>query len=165
MAKKGDTFLLHGLLPHTASFNHLHYARVITNPHVTLKEPYNLNRADGDYVGLFHCLSSYYKLTVLQSLLEKVILRALDRISIPDYKPMRDRMFWYPRHWTFKEDKIRDELKSMITAAKAKGLDEKAVDSIWLQGEEARRDFDRRNGMLLPINKETGLHRMQHAIN
>ena len=50
VAKKGDTFLLHGLLPHTASFNRLHYARVITNPHVTLKEEYNLNRPDGDYV-------------------------------------------------------------------------------------------------------------------
>jgi hypothetical protein len=30
----------------------MHYARVITNPHVNLKEPYNLNRADGDYVRL-----------------------------------------------------------------------------------------------------------------
>jgi hypothetical protein len=52
VAKQGDVFILHGLLPHVASFNHLHYARVITNPHVTLKEPYNLNRPDGDYVSL-----------------------------------------------------------------------------------------------------------------
>ena len=40
----GDVFITHGLIPHTATPNHLHYARVITNPHV------NLNRADGDYV-------------------------------------------------------------------------------------------------------------------
>lgn len=52
VAKKGDVFIMHGLLPHVASFNHLHYARVITNPHVVLKDPYNLNRPDGDYVSL-----------------------------------------------------------------------------------------------------------------
>lgn len=52
VAKKGDVFILHGLLPHVAGFNFLHYARVITNPHVTLKDPYSLNRPDGDYVSL-----------------------------------------------------------------------------------------------------------------
>ena len=55
-AKAGDAFILHGFLPHTNSYNYKHYARVITNPHVTLKEPYNLNRGpgDGDYVSLNH---------------------------------------------------------------------------------------------------------------
>lgn len=50
VAKKGDVILLHGLLPHTASPNFLHYARVISNPHVSLHSPYNLNREDGNYV-------------------------------------------------------------------------------------------------------------------
>ena len=49
-AKKGDVFLLHGLLPHVTSPNHLHYARVISNPHVSLRSPYNFNRLDGKYV-------------------------------------------------------------------------------------------------------------------
>lgn len=49
-AKAGDVFITHGLLPHAHTPNHLHYARVITNPHVNLKEPFNLNRPDGDYV-------------------------------------------------------------------------------------------------------------------
>lgn len=49
-ANKGDVILLHGLLPHMASPNFLHYARVISNPHVALHRPYNLNRNDGDYV-------------------------------------------------------------------------------------------------------------------
>jgi len=40
------------MLPHAAGPNHLHYARVITNPHVCLAEPFNLNREDGDYVSL-----------------------------------------------------------------------------------------------------------------
>lgn len=49
-AKAGDIFITHGLLPHAHTPNHLHYARVITNPHVNMHEPFNLNRADGDYV-------------------------------------------------------------------------------------------------------------------
>lgn len=51
-AKAGDIFLLHGLLPHTQSKNYLHYARAITNPHVNMHEPFDLNRADGDYVSV-----------------------------------------------------------------------------------------------------------------
>jgi hypothetical protein len=73
-------------------------------------------------------------------------------------------MYWYPRNWTFKEKKITDELDAMIAAAKAKGLGESAVDSIWLQGEQASTDFDRRNGMLLPVHEEAGLELKQHTI-
>ena len=36
--------------PHTHGVNHLHFARVITNPHVNMTDPFNLNRPDGDYV-------------------------------------------------------------------------------------------------------------------
>ena len=43
-------FITHSFLLHTQTPNYLHYARVIANPHVNLREPYNLNRADGDYV-------------------------------------------------------------------------------------------------------------------
>ncbi len=50
VAKAGDVFITHGLLPHTNGQNLLHYARVITNPHVNLIEPFNLSREDGDYV-------------------------------------------------------------------------------------------------------------------
>jgi len=50
VAKKGDVFVTHGMLPHSHAPNHKHYARVITNPHVNLREPFNLNRPDGDYV-------------------------------------------------------------------------------------------------------------------
>jgi hypothetical protein len=73
-------------------------------------------------------------------------------------------MYWYPRNWTFKEKKIGRELDAMIAAAKAKGLNESAVDSIWLQGEQARKDFDRRNGMLLSVHEEAGLELKQHTI-
>jgi hypothetical protein len=73
-------------------------------------------------------------------------------------------MFWYPRNWTYKEAKIRDELDAMIAAAKSKGLDEKAVDSIWLKGEQARKEFDLRNGLLLPMHKEAGFELKQQEI-
>jgi hypothetical protein len=49
-AKAGDVILLHGLLPHTNSVNYRNYARVITNPHATLRKPYDLDRSDGEYV-------------------------------------------------------------------------------------------------------------------
>lgn len=52
----------------------------------------------------------------------------------------------------------------MIAAAKAKGLSEEAVDSIWLQGKQARKDFDERNGLLLPKHEEAGLELNQHTI-
>lgn len=49
-AKAGDVFITHGMIPHAATTNKLNYARVITNPHVNMCVPFNLNREDGDYV-------------------------------------------------------------------------------------------------------------------
>ena len=51
----------------------------------------------------------------------------------------------------------------MIAAAKAKGLDENAVDSIYRRrGTKEFEDFERRNGFKLPINDATGLLMVQH---
>jgi hypothetical protein len=49
-AKAGDVIITHALLPHAHTPNRLWYARIITNPHVSLVEPWNLNRPEGDYV-------------------------------------------------------------------------------------------------------------------
>jgi len=144
-AKKGDIFLLHGLLPHCNSYNYRHYARVISNPHVCLREPYNLNRPDGNY-----------------TLCEQVILRNLGRNSVPEFKPTRERMAWYPRNAGFKQAKVQEELKRMIDAAKAKGLDESSVDSLFLKGDEAIKEFKHRNGFDLPINP-SGCLMVQHG--
>ncbi|KAK1708756.1 hypothetical protein BDP67DRAFT_580867 [Colletotrichum lupini] len=113
-AKKGDVFILHGLVPHTANYNSHHYVRVITNTHVTLKDQLHLDRPDKNY-----------------TLAEQVILLALDRESIPEFKPTRERKFWYPRNFCFKEKRIEDELKAMKDAAAAEGLDPSNIDSIW----------------------------------
>jgi hypothetical protein len=73
-------------------------------------------------------------------------------------------MYWYPRNWTYKEAKLRDELDAMIAVAKAKGLDEKSIDSIWLKGEQAKKDFEERNGLLLPVHEEAGFELIQQKI-
>ncbi|CZR53657.1 uncharacterized protein PAC_03537 [Phialocephala subalpina] len=44
--KCGDVVLMHPLMMHSASRNSLHVPRVITNPCVRLKEPFNFNRED-----------------------------------------------------------------------------------------------------------------------
>jgi len=136
-AKAGDVFITHGFLPHCHAPNHLPYARVITNPHVNLKEPWNLNREDGDY-----------------TLCEQVILRALNRTSIPEYKPTRPREVSYPRTAYFKRNRVPDELERMVAAARAKGLGLESVDSVYLRGEAAILEHDRRNG----YDKPVGVH-------
>lgn len=42
----GDVVLMHPLMLHSASKNYLRIPRVITNPPVSLKEPFNFNRKD-----------------------------------------------------------------------------------------------------------------------
>ncbi|KAF8749782.1 hypothetical protein RHS01_09814 [Rhizoctonia solani] len=44
--ERGDVILLHPLLLHSASKNHTRSIRFITNPPVSLKEPFNFNRSD-----------------------------------------------------------------------------------------------------------------------
>lgn len=60
----GDVFLLHPLMLHSATPNPLRQIRIITNPPVSLNEPFELNRPDGDY-----------------SLVEQTTLRALGKDS------------------------------------------------------------------------------------
>lgn len=45
----GDVFLLHPLMLHSASNNKLRELRIITNPPVSLKEPFQFQREDGAY--------------------------------------------------------------------------------------------------------------------
>jgi len=45
----GDVYFLHPFMLHSASRNLLREVRIITNPPVALKEPFNYNRPDGNY--------------------------------------------------------------------------------------------------------------------
>lgn len=47
--KAGDVYFIHPFMPHSVSNNALRHLRVINNPGVTLKEPFNFDRADGTY--------------------------------------------------------------------------------------------------------------------
>ncbi|ORX34511.1 hypothetical protein BD324DRAFT_636193 [Kockovaella imperatae] len=46
--KKGDVILLHPLMLHTASRNHLRAVRVITNPPISLTEPFKFKRSSSE---------------------------------------------------------------------------------------------------------------------
>ncbi|KAH6679636.1 hypothetical protein B0J14DRAFT_504590 [Halenospora varia] len=45
----GDVYLMHPFMLHSASMNYLRIPRIITNPPVSLKEPFKLWREDGNY--------------------------------------------------------------------------------------------------------------------
>lgn len=73
--KCGDVVLLHPLMAHSASRNALHVPRVITNPFVCLKAPFNFNRKDP---------RNY-------SLVELKTLKELGVRSLPDWKIKGER--------------------------------------------------------------------------
>ncbi|EJU00396.1 hypothetical protein DACRYDRAFT_23289 [Dacryopinax primogenitus] len=116
--KAGDTFIMHSYLPHTNGPNHLRTPRIITNPHVTLKEPFNLDRADpSDY-----------------SLIEQVILSRLGRERIPEAEyrdPNSPRLKYRARNFRQREAKREVEIARLEADAQAKGLE---VDSMWVKG-------------------------------
>lgn len=71
---------------------------------------------------------------------------------MPEYIPTRERIKFYPRTAYFKRERVPEELKRMIADAEARGLDASAVDSVYLRGEEAVKEHERRNG----YDKEIG---------
>lgn len=70
----GDVYLLHPLMLHSASNNQLRNVRVITNPPVSIKEPFCFDREDGDY-----------------SLVERKTMRALGKERLEDWKILGER--------------------------------------------------------------------------
>ncbi|WWC58909.1 uncharacterized protein I303_101454 [Kwoniella dejecticola CBS 10117] len=128
VGKKGDLFITHQLLPHSHAPNYRRYARVITNPHINMRENHNLDRADGDY-----------------NLCEQVILKALGRDHV-SFTPTRDRLIQYPRTAFFKVARVKEELARMQADFEAKGLDPESVDSVYLRGENAVQEHKKRNG-------------------
>ncbi|KZO99822.1 hypothetical protein CALVIDRAFT_525340 [Calocera viscosa TUFC12733] len=114
VANKGDVFLLHGHLPHCVGKNYIRAPRIITNPHCNGHIPYNFNREDPEDF----------------SLVEKVILRALGKERLPDWKNTRERKEWYPRNYICKGSRIPLERERMIAAKVAEGGREEDVDSI-----------------------------------
>jgi len=70
----GDVYLLHPLMLHSASNNQLRKVRVITNPPVSIKEPFCFDREDGDY-----------------SLVERKTMRALGKERLEGWRIQGER--------------------------------------------------------------------------
>ncbi|KAJ2920218.1 hypothetical protein MD484_g83, partial [Candolleomyces efflorescens] len=94
----GDVVLMHPLMMHSASKNYLRIPRVITNPPVALKEPFNFNRDDpAEY-----------------SLVERKTLRALG-VEKLDFKPTTERRRIVPARVLIQQ-KMLEEEKSRLEA-------------------------------------------------
>ncbi|EED81036.1 predicted protein [Postia placenta Mad-698-R] len=98
----GDVVLMHPLMLHSASKNHLREARVITNPPVSLREPFNFAREDPEEY----------------SLVELKTLKALgvDRF---EFKPTTERRRVTPRRVLLQQKMLEEEKKRLEGLAKA----------------------------------------------
>lgn len=88
----GDVYLLHPLMLHSASNNQLRNVRVITNPPVSVKEPFVFDREDGDY-----------------SVVEKKTLAALRRERLEGWKIAAERQRVVPERVRIQEEMKRKE--------------------------------------------------------
>ncbi|KAF4634426.1 hypothetical protein G7Y89_g3671 [Cudoniella acicularis] len=88
----GDVYLLHPFMLHSASRNYLRIPRIITNPPVSLKEPFKLWREDGNY-----------------SLVEQKTLKDLGKPEgIKDWKITKERMGWVSNR-VKRQEKMREQ--------------------------------------------------------
>jgi len=94
----GDVILLHPFMLHTASKNLLRHVRIITNPPVSLKEPFCFNRER---------MEDY-------SLVELKTLRDLGRLEgLGDWKITSQRKGWVPERVRRMEEMKRKELERL----------------------------------------------------
>lgn len=101
----GDVVLLHPLMLHSASKNNLRIPRVITNPPVGLRVPFNFNRENPEEF----------------SLVEKKTLKALgvDRL---DFKPTTERRNIVPKRVLIQRAMLEAE-KKRLEALKGSAID------------------------------------------
>lgn len=88
----GDVFLLHPLMLHSASNNMLRKVRVITNPPVSVKDPFVFDRADKKY-----------------SAVERKTLRALGKERLEGWKIEAERQRIVPERVKIQERMKREE--------------------------------------------------------
>ncbi|KAK7690249.1 hypothetical protein QCA50_006904 [Cerrena zonata] len=98
----GDVILMHPLMLHSASKNHLRLPRIITNPPVALKQPFNFNRENPDEF----------------SLVERKTLKALGLERL-DFKPTTERRRIAPRSGRIEIQKkmLEEEKRRLETLA------------------------------------------------
>ncbi|KAH9933686.1 hypothetical protein B0H21DRAFT_759882 [Amylocystis lapponica] len=96
----GDVVLMHPLMLHSASKNHLREVRVITNPPVSLKEPFCFDRENPD---------DY-------SLVELKALKALGVDRLP-FKPTTERRRITPKRLLLQNKMLEEEKKRLTELA------------------------------------------------
>ncbi|KAJ5689929.1 hypothetical protein N7462_004321 [Penicillium macrosclerotiorum] len=99
----GDVILLHPLMVHSASVNSLRIPRIITNPPVALKEPFNFNRDD----------PSQY------SLVEQKTLQDLGKDRLQDWKIQGERAPVIPERLKIQEKMKEQELERLKASSSA----------------------------------------------
>jgi hypothetical protein len=102
----GDVYLLHPLMLHSASNNQRRDVRVITNPPVSVKEPFVFDRADGEY-----------------SAVERKTLMALGKSSLPGWKIKGERQQVIPERVRLQEEMKKKEDERLRKLAEGKGMD------------------------------------------
>ena len=95
--KVGDVYLLHPLMLHSASNNKLRTVRIITNPPVSLNQPFDFNRAD----------KSQY------SVVERKTLKALGVESLDNWKITAAREKVIPERLRRQAAMMEEELKRL----------------------------------------------------
>lgn len=96
----GDVILLHPLMVHSASVNSLRIPRIITNPPVSLKEPFNFDRDD----------PSQYSIVELKT------LRDLGKDRLKGWEIQGGRAFVVPDRVQSQEEMKREELGRLKTS-------------------------------------------------
>jgi hypothetical protein len=93
----GDVILMHPLMVHSASVNSLRIPRIITNPPVSLKEPFNFDRRDP---------KKY-------SLVEKKTLQALGVDRLKGWEIVGGREYIVPERLRAQEEMKKQELQRL----------------------------------------------------
>lgn len=88
----GDVYLLHPLMLHSASNNQLRKVRVITNPPVSVREPFCFDREDGAY-----------------SVVERKTLKALGKGRLEGWRIQGDRRRIVPERMRIQQEMKRKE--------------------------------------------------------
>lgn len=101
----GDVYLLHPLMLHSASNNQLRKVRVITNPPVSVREPFVFDRKDDDY-----------------SVVERKTLAALGRERLEDWKIKAERQRTVPERVRIQEEMKRKEEERLRNLSEGTGL-------------------------------------------
>lgn len=121
--KKGDVILLHPLMLHSASKNHIQAPRLITNPPVSVKEPFNFDRANSEDF----------------SLVELKTLKALGKDKFP-FTIQGTREHCKAPRLPFQQQLLEEELERLVDHAKQTGTKPNTV-HLGPEGEWERSDL------------------------